>query len=169
MRKVVAIRRKSLWFIVGLLVMGAFLLSACGGATSTGSGASATPAPTTVKGYGLQHGCPSDLVLSNTPAPASVTVKPADSRKTISVHKGDTIQFELPFGQLWSGPRASQGALQLQSPWGYAWSADNACVWRFTAQGSGTTQIDFSARALCKPNEMCAQYIIEMPFTISVS
>ena len=163
-----AVRRKSLPLIIPLVIAVAFLLTACGTNTGTGTGNAPTPAPTTVQGYGTANGCPSNAVVSTAPSKPDITVKPIDSRGTINAHVGNVIEFDLPFGLMWGGPNTSLGVLALQTPAGYPWQASKACVWRFTAQGTGTTQVNFSARALCKKGEFCPQYVTDMSFTVSV-
>src|SRR3981081_2617961 len=150
-----------------------FVLAACGAAGSGGSaagaaGSSPTAAPTPVKGYGTANGCPSDMVVSAAPTKANIIVQSSDANTTITAHNGDVIRVRLPFGHRWGGPNASQGILDLQSPAGYAWKADNVCVWRFGAQGTGTTELNFTGRALCKPGQMCPMYIMEVLFKIKV-
>jgi hypothetical protein len=156
----------------------AFVLAACGassGGSSTGgpggtgaAGSSPTTAPTPVKGYGTANGCPSDMVVGTEPAKANVLIRPSDTNTTIPAHTGDVIEVRLPFGQKWAGPNASQGILELQSPAGYAWKADKVCIWRFVAKGTGSAQLSFTGRALCKPGQMCPMYIMEVPFKINV-
>jgi hypothetical protein len=87
---------------------------------------------------------------------------------TITVHNGDIIEVRLPFGHKWTGPDGVQSILQLQSPSGYAWKAENVCIWRFVAMGTGTTQLLFHSRALCKPGELCPMFITNIPFDIVV-
>jgi predicted small secreted protein len=166
------VRRKPLLLIVSLVIAIAFLLTACGtnagkGTGSTGS-TSPTPTPTTVQGYGTANGCPNNAVVSTAPSKPNVTVKPTDATHTINAQVGNVIEFDMPFGLMWGGPSTSLGGLALQTPAGYAWQTSKACVWRFTAQGTGTTRVDFSARALCKKGGFCPQYITEMSFTVSV-
>jgi len=93
----------------------------------------------------------------------------SNSNTTVTAHKGDVIEIQLPFGQLWNGPTTSQGALQLQTPYGYASQTAKSCIWRFTAQGTGTTQLIFYAKAICKKGQMCPQYVMSVPFSIHVS
>ena len=139
------------------------LLAACGSSsTTTGS----TP-PTTVKGYGTAYGCPSDAVVTN-PISPNVTVQPSQMNSTITAKNGDVIQVNLPFGSKWTGPSTSQGNLQLQTPAGYALKSSNVCVWQFIAKGSGTVQLSFTKQALCKSGQLCPQYIMNVPFTVSV-
>ncbi len=175
MRTVSTIYRQAFIYI-GLLTLLAlaFALSACGaGSTNSGSsggstGSTPTAAPTPVKGYGTSHGCPSDMVVSATPAKANVVIKPANTSNTITAHVGDVIEVRLPFGHKWGGPNSSPSNLQLQSPAGYAWTAESVCVWRFKATGSGSTQIDFSSQPLCKAGQMCPMYILELSFKVNI-
>lgn len=162
-------RPKSFPLIVSLVIAVAFLLTACGTNTGTGTGnAPSTPPPTAVQGYGTANGCPSNTAVTTAPSKPDIMVKLTDNGTTINAHVGNVIEFDLPFGRAWAGPSASLGVLELQTPAGYAWQANKACVWRFTAQGTGTTQVGFSARALCKKGEFCSQLIQDVPFTISV-
>lgn len=158
--------------VVGLL----FVLSACGRTESGGTGATtaptAAPTPTmgVVKDYGKAHGCPSDVVVTTAPTKANVTiVSPSPTNEgEAAAHVGDIIEVRVPFGSQWSGPTTSQGGLELQQPAGYAWPADQVCVWRFVAKKTGETNLSFSARALCKRGSMCPMYIRAMPLTVTV-
>ena len=164
-------RQKSIWLILSLATALAFLLTACGansssGSSSTSTGTTPTPVATsTVNAYG----CPDNTVINTTSAPANVVLKTANSNTMVTAHQGDVIEIQLPFGQLWNGPTTSQGALQLQTPYGYASQAVNSCIWRFTAQGTGTTQLNFYGKAICKKGQMCPQYVVNVPFSIHVS
>jgi hypothetical protein len=170
MRTVSGMRHQSLLSISLLTFILVLLLAACVSNTNTGTGSStsATPSPTQVKGYGTANGCPRDMVLAGAPTKANVIIKPSNSSSTIVVHDGDVIEVDLPFGHRWDGPTISQGVLELQQPAGYAWKATNTCVWRFIAKGTGTSQLNFTGRALCKIGQMCPMYVLDMPFTIQV-
>ncbi len=172
MHRVHVVKRRSFPLIVSLVIAVAFLLTACGKNAGTGTGSTgntpSTPPPTVVQGYGTANGCPSDTVISTAPSKPDVTVKLTDNGTTVNAHVGNVIEFDLPFGRAWGGPTTSLGVLELQTPAGYAWQANKVCVWRFTAQGTGTTRVDFSARALCKKGEFCPQFLQDVPFTISV-
>jgi len=165
------IRRQSILFIVPIVLTLAFVLAACGtnsgSGTSTGStGSTPTSAPTTVKGTAT--GCPSDAVVNPSQTPPNVTIRLTNSNSTIAAHNGDLIEVRLPFGQQWSAPTTSGNVLQLQTPAGYAVSADKVCVWHFIAKSIGTAELSFSAKAICKPGQMCPLYIMRVPFTIDV-
>ncbi len=168
MRTVQIDGRRSIWVVILLATALAFVLTACGansgsGSTSTGS----TPPPSSTSGVN-PHGCPSNAVVGTAQSPANVVLKPSNSSTTVNAHQGDVIEIQLPFGQLWNGPTTSQGVLQLQSPAGYASQTANSCVWRFTAQGTGTTQLNFYGKAMCKKGQLCPQYVMSVPFTINV-
>jgi hypothetical protein len=171
MRMVQFDRRKSLWVIISLATALAFILTACGANSNSGSSSTSngtTPAPvatSTVNAYG----CPSNAVVSTSSTPANVVLKMSNSNMAVTAHQGDVIEVQLPFGQLWNGPTTSQGVLQLQTPYGYASQTANSCIWRFTAQGTGTTQLNFYGRAMCKKGQMCPQYVISVPFSIHVN
>ena len=164
-------RRNSLWLILSLATALAFILTACGANSSSGSSSTSTgttPAPIATSTPN-SYGCPSNTVITTTSPPANVVLKMSNSNATVTAHQGDVIEIQLPFGQLWNGPTASQGALQLQTPYGYPSQTAKSCIWRFTAQGTGTTQLIFSGRAICKKGQMCPQYVISVPFSIHVN
>src|SRR5947209_15975897 len=165
------IRRRSFLFLVPLALVLAFVLAACGsnGGTSTGAGPTSTPTskPTTVSSA-TTEGCPNSAVANPPQSKPNVTVQLKNSNSTVTAHNGDLIEIRLPFGQQWNGPTTSQGELQLQTPAGYALNSDKVCIWRFIAQGTGTTQLTFSARAICQKGQLCPQYILNVPFTINV-
>jgi ABC-type Fe3+-hydroxamate transport system substrate-binding protein len=165
-------QRKSLvMFSLTSLVL-LLLLAACGsagGTTTGGSGATgSTPLPIPTQTYSAANGCPSNVVMTTDSSKPTRTIQLADAKAPIVVHNGDTLEIRLPFGSQWSGPTISQGVLQLQGPAGYALKSDKVCVWSYVAKGTGTTTLDFSKRALCKPGQFCPMYILKMPFTIEV-
>lgn len=164
------IRRQSFLFLVPLTFILAFVLGACGsnGGTTTGAGSTPTSAPTTVKTTGTAFGCPNSTVMNSTSSKPNVTIQLKNSNSTITAHTGDLIEVRLPFGQQWGGPTTSQGVLQLQSPAGFALMPDKVCIWHFVAQGSGTTQLNFIAKPICKKGQLCPQFILDVPFTIDV-
>jgi hypothetical protein len=168
MRTVQIDRRKSLWLIISLATALTFVLTACGantGSGSTSTGSTSTPTATSIVN---SYGCPSNAVVGTTSTQANIVLKPSNSNTAVNAHQGDVIEVQLPFGQLWNGPTTSLGVLQLQTPSGYASQTANSCVWRFTAQGAGTTQLNFYGRAMCKKGQMCPQYVMSVPFTINV-
>jgi hypothetical protein len=171
MRTVQIDRRKSLWLIISLATALAFILTACGTNSNSGSSSNSngtTPAPIATSTVN-SHGCPSNAVVNTASTPANVVLKTSNSNATVTAHQGDVIEIQLPFGQLWNGPTTSQGVLQLQTPYGYVSQTANSCIWRFTAQGAGTTQLNFFGRAICKKGQLCPQYVISVPFSIHVN
>ena len=86
----------------------------------------------------------------------------------MNAHTGDVIEFRFPFGKKWSGPKASQGGLNLEGPAGYVSKANSACTWDFAARSTGSTQLTFTSQPLCKRGELCPQYIATFPFTVQV-
>lgn len=166
MRTVQIDKRRSIWLVISLATALAFVLTACG--ANSGSGSTGSTPPPSSTGAVNPHGCPSNAVVSTSPTPANVVLKPSNSSTTISAHQGDVIEIQLPFGQVWNGPTASQGVLQLETPAGYAQAATNSCIWRFTAKGTGITQLNFYGKAICTKGQMCPQYVMSVPFTINV-
>ncbi len=163
-------KRKSLLMVVSLVIALAFLLSACGatvGAGSGSSGSSSTPTATPGSTGSTAEGCPSNVVVSSKPTP-NVTVNLKDMNSTVTAHVADIIEVDLPFSQMWTGPASVPSNLTLQQPAGYAWQASKVCVWRFTAQNTGTAQLTFTGKAICKKGQACPQYIMQVPFTIDV-
>ena len=165
------IRRQLSLFLVPLALVLTFVLAACGsnGGTSTGAAPTSTPTtrPTTVS-VGTPEGCPNGAAVNPPQNKPNVTIVLKNSNSTITAHNGDLIEVRLPFGEQWSGPTTSEGGLQLQQPAGYAVNSDKVCIWRFVAQGSGTTQLTFSAKAICQKGQLCPQYILNVPFIIDV-
>jgi hypothetical protein len=128
----------------------------------------AAAAPTSVNGFGTNHGCPSNSVVTNPPKP-NVTITPQQANTTITVQAGNLIEFQFPFGSRWTGPTTSQGILTLQGPAGYADRTAQICVWRFVAASLGTTPLDFTKGPLCKPGRPCPKVLsVLLPFTIVV-
>ncbi len=168
------INRRPLWCTVAFVVVLAVMLAACGtntsGTSTGGTSVDPSPKPTykTVKGYGTTFGCPGDVVVNPQPPAPNVVISIKQGYTVILAHTGDVIEIHLPFGLLWGGPSTSQGTLQLQTPFGYALKNKHVCVWRFVAQGIGTTKLIFTARAICKPNQFCPLFVLEVPFTIDV-
>jgi hypothetical protein len=168
MRSVQSVQRRTCFALGSLLVLLVFVLAACGynagGSTNTGSSSTTAVTPTT---SASAYGCPG-AVMTTAPSPAQIVLKPSDSNTTVTAHVGDVVEIDLPFGQAWTGPTASQGELQLQGSGGNAVTASKMCVWRFTAQGTGTTQVAFYGRAICEKGQMCPQYITRIPYTIVI-
>ncbi len=164
-------RRKSLWIMLSLATALAFVLTACGSNTSSGSGSTSsgnTPVPIATSATNT-NGCPNNTVINTASTPANIVLKTSNSNTMVTAHQGDVIEIQLPMGQMWNGPTTSQGVLQLQTPYGYVSQTANSCIWRFTAQGSGTTHLSFFGRAICKKGQMCPQYVVSVPFSIHVS
>lgn len=169
---------RTFFVIIPLTIILAFISAACGtnpGSTTTGSSAgnpgNAGKTPTTgatVGNTASAYGCPAGVVPNPPQGTANIIVQLKGSNATVVAQHGDVIEIRMPFGQQWSGPSTSQGVLQLQNPSGYASIANKACVWRFIATNSGTQQLNFFAKAICKKGGMCPMYILRVPITIEV-
>ncbi|PZW26684.1 hypothetical protein EI42_03836 [Thermosporothrix hazakensis] len=178
MQKLKSIPYLTHWLLVLSLVLVLVLVTACGSRPTTGgqpaqgsptaTPPATTPAPDKGDKNALTNGCPSDITMKTVPSKADVIVKRSDIGKTIVVHKGNIIEFDLPFGQRWLGPTATPTILEIQQPAGFAASENKACIWRFVARDTGKIELDFTARAICRPGKMCAMYIMDLPFTIEV-
>ncbi len=157
------------FFLAGVLVtILAFVLAACGANTSTGSGTGSSSPSKTPTVSASQTGCPSTTAMNTVPAPATIVLKASNNNSTTPAKVGDVIEIDLPFGQAWSGPVTSQGQLTLQQPAGFALTPSKVCVWRFTAQSAGTTQLEFYGKAMCQKGQACPQYIMRLPYTIVI-
>jgi hypothetical protein len=172
MRTLHLLKRRSLLPAVSLVIALTFILVACGATPGSGSGSGSTgssPLPTATTGStnGTSDGCPSNTAVSSKPTP-NVTVNLKNMNSTVTAHVADIVEIDLPFGHMWNGPTSSQGTLTLQQPAGFAWSTNKVCVWRFTAQNTGTTQLTFTGRPICNKGQACPQYIMQVPFTIDV-
>jgi len=166
------LRQRKVLCIVFFFTIFAGLLAACGTRSSGAGTGSIVPSATvtpfaTVAGYGIAQGCPSNLVVSATPATPDVSIGPTSG--IVNVHRGDVIEIHMPFGLMWEGPTTSQGILQLQHPYGYAWKPGNACIWRFVAKDVGTVSLTFLGRAICKKVPLCTPSVTVALFTIKVS
>jgi hypothetical protein len=165
-------RYRSFLLIIPLTIVLAFVFAACGtnpGLTTTGSSGGTTPTngPTSVPTTSAD-GCPAGVVPNPPQGTPHVIVSPKGSYAAATAQTGDVIEIRLPFGQQWNGPSTSQGILQLQHPFGYASTANKACIWRFVATSTGTQQLNFYAKPLCKKGGMCPMYIMRVPVTIEV-
>jgi hypothetical protein len=164
--------QKKFLLITFIVVIFGFFLAACG-TSSSGTAASSTPSPTptfaTVTGSGSAHGCPSDVVVNSALAAPNVTIQPKQAAIPINARKGDVLEVQMPFGVMWQGPTTSQGVLQLQQPAGYAWKPINSCIWRFVAEKTGTVQLHFFGRAICKKVYLCTPSVLDTSFIINVN
>lgn len=167
--------RRTLPALFLLIITFAFASTACGAAVgstgSTGSGSASAPTvnPTStgVPNPTTAEGCPTSATIT-TPVKATITVTDSSKDATVNAHTGDVIEFRFPFGKKWSGPKASQGGLDLQGPAGYVSKVNSTCTWDFTAKSTGTTQLAFNSQPLCKRGELCPHYIATFPFTVQV-
>ncbi|HYX50364.1 MAG TPA: hypothetical protein VE843_11515 [Ktedonobacteraceae bacterium] len=165
------LRQKKFPLAMFFVVILVFILAACG-SSNRGTAVSSAPSPTptfvTKPGFGSAYGCPSDVVVSSPLTQANVTIQPKQSASPINVRKGDVLEIQMPFGIMWQGPTVSQGPLQLQLPVGYAWKPSNSCIWRFVAEQTGTVQLQFFGRAMCKKVYLCTPSVLDTSFTIKV-
>jgi hypothetical protein len=180
MRSVYRLKWRSFLYFCVLGVTCVLVLAACGKqdgtVSSTGAAANptatpvatATPTPGTSVGYGTTHGCPSDAVFKTAPTKATVLVQSPTDNQTVTAHIGDIIEVHFPFGFKWNGPTTTSGILELLQPSGYAWSADQSCVWRFAAKSSGSVDLNFDSRAICKAGQMCPMFIRNTSIVITV-
>lgn len=170
-------RRRWFLLVVPCTLMLILALAACGTNTTTGSTPGATATATTTlaatatvtQGQSTAEGCPSATPVTTAPPAANIVLTNANSGTTINAKKGDIIQVDLAFGHKWQGPlNSSQNLLVVQGPAGYASNAVRACVWRFQAVATGTAHLSFAGRPICKKDQVCPMYILDVPFTIDI-
>lgn len=156
-----------------LMLVLACVLAACGTNSITGSPGgqgTASPIPSPTQGQASLHGCPGAAVVATRPTPAGVVLTTKNSGSTVNVTRGETIEVDLPFGHVWSGPaNLSPGLLTMQTPAGYEASAIGACVWRFTAIGPGSVRLSFVGRPVCEKGQVCPLYVMAVIFTLTIS
>lgn len=156
--------------VIALVIVLSMALVACGnaGRTSVGSaGPTPTPHPTT---QANTTGCPNNTAVTTQPPAAAVVLKNADNNTTVSVKQGATVEVDLPYGNLWSGPTGtSANLLTLQSPSGYAVPSSQMCVWRFVASSSGTANLTFVGRPICQAGKACPMYVVSLSFVLEIS
>lgn len=151
----------------------AVVLAACGAAgTSVQSFPTATDTPAS-PGTAVLNGC--------TAQHAPATAKTADvvaqgggetlqtSGQTVTLHKGQTLQVQLPATYRWRAAVTDAGAV-LKQPSGNGWfdGSLKACVWQFTAIKSGSASLSFGGGPVCSSSSMCPQYAIEQSISITV-
>jgi|SRR5579883_1264269 len=165
-------RRRALPFVGSLALVLVFILAACGTNTTTGAPAgsgAATPSPTATQGQASANGCPSGAVVTTPQTQAGLVLTSKNSGSTVTVSKGETIEVDLPLGHSWSGPaNLSPNLLAMQTPAGYESSTAKACVWRFTATGTGVAHLAFAGRAICKKGQACPMYVMAVNFTLDI-
>ena len=165
-------RQNKVLIIVLFFTIMASFLAACGTTSRDAGTGSIAPSTTaspfaTVSRYGTAQGCPSNVVVSVAPPNPDVTIGPTSG--LINTHRGEVVEIHMPFGLLWEGPKTSQGILQLQIPYGYAWKPSNACIWRFVAKDAGMVSLTFLGRAICKKVSLCNPSVTVASFTIKVN
>jgi hypothetical protein len=163
-------RRRVLVPAGALILVLVFLLTACGTHTTTGAPAGGKTATATLSPIPGTRSCPGTAVVTAQPAPAGLILTNKDSGSTINVTRGETIEVNLPFDHAWSGPAdLSPGLLTMQTPAGYTAPALGACVWRFTATGTGTVRLSFVGRPICEKGQVCPMYVMAVIFTLDIS
>ncbi|HEX7737097.1 MAG TPA: hypothetical protein VF458_19790 [Ktedonobacteraceae bacterium] len=168
-------RHRLFVLVVPCTLMLIFALTACGTNTTTGSAPGATvtttlaATATATQGQATAEGCPSSTPVTTAPPAANVVLTNANTGTTINAKKGDIIQVDLAFGHKWQGPLTnSQNLLAAQGPAGYVSNTAKACVWRFQAVATGTAHLSFAGRPICKKDQVCPMYILDVPFTIDI-
>jgi hypothetical protein len=161
------VREKREYPLLWLLLNGLLLLM-LGGCAGADKSSEAHVTPTATQSHGAQYGCPNNIVVTSPPTPPDIVIRPAQNNTTITVHLKDLVEMQMPFGHIWQGPTNSQDGLHLQSPSGYAWKADQACIWRFVADRTGTTEVTFLEKPLCRKGQPCPLIEILIRFTLNV-
>lgn len=159
-----------------LVILLSLTIAACGNnqGTTVGSPGSAltpgvTPTATTATRTSTLSGCPDKTQVTTSPPAAALVLKNPNNTQPADVNKGGTVEIDLPFGSLWSGPTgASANLLTAQQPFGYASTQSKSCIWRFTATNTGTATLTFTGRPICVAGEACPQYVRAVSFLIAI-
>lgn len=135
--------------------------------TSTGStGSTPTPSPTA---QASTSSCPNTTAVTTAPPSANVVLKNSDNNHSVTVKQGDTVEIDLPMGNLWTQQSgASANLLTAQTPSGYANTTTQMCVWRFVASTAGTANLNFVGRPICKKGSACPQYVVALSFVLDI-
>jgi hypothetical protein len=100
---------------------------------------------------------------------ATIILTSSNSNTTVNVKNGDTIEIDLPTGHTWSAPTIDpQNLLSKQGPDGSPLPSAKFCVWRYATTSTGTVNLSFVGRPICKKGELCPMYIMAVPFTIII-
>ncbi len=110
-------------------------------------------------------GCPGAAAQPNWPSNAALTIVPAEANAIKSIAIGSDLEVVLPANAVWKFNHQN-GSLKMLQPAGYYDSTRSACIWRFTAQSAGQSQLYFTRQMLCKPGNVCSGIIILYTFTI---
>lgn len=96
------------------------------------------------------------------PRAGVITLGPDNNGQTITINKTNVIDVKLDSG--WSRPESSN--LSVLVPFGADGLSSSEA--RFHAVTFGTTTITSSYKPICKPHQMCPQYILEYHVTVVV-
>lgn len=162
----------------------ALCLTACGvTATSTTGKTSTTPSPTRgsptlTPGSAALNGCPiqqapvgwppADVVLTMTGAQGA-TATPGLGPIHVTVMHGQIIDVRLSATYQWritSAPSAT--VLTMAQPAGWYDPQYRACVWRFTAAGTGATGLQLTGTVVCQPETPCSTIALLASYQITV-
>jgi hypothetical protein len=160
-----------IWMRPTLVLAGVLLLAlaacASGGEASTGGGTptpiDGTPTPPLTTG-----GCPNPTAIPKPGQAANLVLTMRNANQTTAISQGQTLEIRLPDTTRWILTGFTSGLLVLQQPAGFVDAATHTCVWRFLAQAPGSAVVSFNGRPICKPGQMCPQYILALRFALAV-
>jgi hypothetical protein len=98
----------------------------------------------------------------------SWSAQDAGARQPITLAPGQRLEIRLPSSDSWALSASDPGhILTAATPQGWYNRSAQACIWRFTAHGTGNVQLAFVGVAVCPYLEVCPS--IELPVTYSIT
>jgi hypothetical protein len=137
--------------------------SPASGATATATTKGAAPRATTSgqKFGGDETGCPSTQAPADAAAftPDVIVSQPLQATgapQPVTLARGQRLEVRLQPTYSWQLTMADPTAILAgASPQGWYDSAVRACIWRFTARGTGSARLTFVGAAVCPPLQPC--------------
>jgi hypothetical protein len=148
------------WHASGFALLLVLSLAACGVSPASSTSGNPTPGSAALNGCLTQHApsnwSPADVVLTAS-GPLGVTTTPSSDYIThVTVTHGQIIDMRMDATWSWRITTVpSPALLPMSQPAGWYDAQHRACIWRFTAMGSGTTPLDLSGGMVCPPHAAC--------------
>jgi hypothetical protein len=139
--------------------------------TNNGAAAASPTATARVPGSSTLNGCVTQPPPAAATTPADVTVKlaVAETRPSVTVQKGQTLDILLPAVYRWRLSAGNLGTtLRAVGSGGWYDTASESCVWRFTAANVGTIPLDFGGSPVCAPDTKCPALALAVSYIVIV-